>query len=76
MCRIAKLSKLTVPKFIMDALAPIHENEEAVSNFGVAFATDMCKKLLDSGLAPSLHMYTLNREASTRLVCVLQEIYK
>ena len=64
--RIAQLSKLEIPQFIIDAIKPIKEDSEAVQNYGIAHATKMCRELLNSDLVPSLHIYTLNREAAPR----------
>jgi len=62
---------LEIPQFILDTMEPIRENTEAVTNFGVQHGIRMCKELIESGLAPSLHMYTLNREAQTRCESVM-----
>uniref|UniRef100_A0A7E4VGY0 methylenetetrahydrofolate reductase (NADPH) n=1 Tax=Panagrellus redivivus TaxID=6233 RepID=A0A7E4VGY0_PANRE len=66
--RVAELSKLTIPKHIMDTLESIRHDDEAVTKYGIHLAVEMCRRLLDSGVAPSLHMYTMNREHSCREV--------
>jgi methylenetetrahydrofolate reductase (NADPH) len=63
---ICKLSKLDVPQFIVDAVEPIRQNDQAIRNFGVSLAVDMVKELLNSGIAPGIHIYTLNREVASR----------
>ncbi len=60
-----KLSKLEVPQEIIDAIEPIKDNDEAIRNYGVDLAFDLCKQLLDSGRVNGLHFYTLNREVAT-----------
>lgn len=63
--QLAKLSKLQVPQEIKDVIDPIKDNDDAVRNYGIDLATDMCRVLLKSGLVPGLHFYTLNREVAT-----------
>ncbi|CAA0831806.1 Methylenetetrahydrofolate reductase 2 [Striga hermonthica] len=47
----------------MAALEPIKDNEEAVRAYGIHLGTEMCKKIIASGIR-TLHMYTLNMEKS------------
>lgn len=47
----------------MAALEPIKDNEEAVRAYGVHLGTEMCKKIMASGIK-NLHLYTLNMEKS------------
>ena len=67
-----KLSKLEVPQYILDDLEPIKNDDEAIREYGVKFAVNMCRELLCSDDVPGIHIYTLNREiAATEL---LQEL--
>lgn len=61
--RMTTLSKTIVPQHILDTLEPIKENDEAVKDYGVQLAIDMCKELLRSGIK-GFHFYTLNLEKS------------
>lgn len=66
--RMTTLSKTFVPPEITSSLDPIKENDEAVKNYGINLAIEMCKKLLSSDIK-GLHFYTLNLENSvTRIV--------
>lgn len=70
--RIAALSQLTIPEWILTELEPIKHDDDAVRNFGTRIAVDMCKRLLNNGTTSSIHLYTMNREASCREI--LQEL--
>ncbi|XP_005996631.1 methylenetetrahydrofolate reductase isoform X1 [Latimeria chalumnae] len=63
--QLAKLSKLQVPQEIVDVIEPIKDNDAAIRNYGIELAVEMCKVLLESGMVPGLHFYTLNREVAT-----------
>lgn len=65
---LVKLSRLEVPKSIVDAIEPIKDDDEAIRKYGVKLCIDMCRELLDSGIVPGLHFYTLNREVATKEV--------
>ena len=55
--------KLQVPKEISDQLEAVKDNDDATKKLGIKLGTQMCRKLLDSGV-PGLHMYTLNLDRS------------
>ena len=75
---IVRLSKLEVPQEIIDAINPIKENDEAIRNYGIDQAVQMCKALFNAGAddpdlnIPGVHFYTLNREVAT--IEVLQRL--
>ena len=52
-----------VPASLLSSLEAIKDNDEAVKAFGIDNATQMCRRILDSGIC-SLHLYTLNMERS------------
>ena len=54
-----------MPQEIIDSINPIKDNDEAIRNYGIEHATQICRELLSSGVVPGLHFYTLNREVST-----------
>ena len=58
---IVKLSKLEVPDEIRDIVFPLKDNDDAIRNFGIHQATQMIRDLFNSGYAPGVHFYTLNR---------------
>merc|ERR550514_1057768 len=62
------LCKTFIPKAIDEALELIKDNENAVKEYGIEQAVDMCKELMKGG-APGLHLYTLNLEKSATAIC-------
>ncbi|XP_059655884.1 probable methylenetetrahydrofolate reductase (NADH) [Cornus florida] len=61
--RMTGFCKTKIPSEITAALEPIKDNEEAVRAYGVHLGTEMCKKIMASGIK-TLHLYTLNMEKS------------
>ena len=60
------LFKMEVPQYILDAIEPIKDDDEAFRKYGIKLCIDLCRELLDSGIVPGLHFYTLNREAAVK----------
>ncbi|CAB3379925.1 Hypothetical predicted protein [Cloeon dipterum] len=60
--QMVKLSGLQVPESIQKAVEPIKDNDEAVQNFGIHFALQLVRTVLDAKAAPGVHFFTLNRE--------------
>jgi len=65
--RMAEMSGASIPEGLARELAVRGEDEEAVRDFGVAYATLQCSELLAAG-APGIHFYTLNRSPATRMI--------
>jgi methylenetetrahydrofolate reductase (NADPH) len=65
--RMAKMSGATIPDGLQRELDARGEDEEAVRDLGVAYATLQCAELLAAG-APGIHFYTLNRSPATRAI--------
>lgn len=64
---MSKMCNIDVPQDILDEIEPFKDDDAAIKDFGVRFAVDLCKKLLEGG-APGLHFYTLNREVVTERI--------
>jgi methylenetetrahydrofolate reductase (NADPH) len=62
---ITRLSKIDMPSDLVAALHEIKDDDEAVRELGIKHCTAMCRQLLDSGLVPGMHFYTLNRDYAT-----------
>jgi methylenetetrahydrofolate reductase (NADPH) len=65
--RITSLCGATIPARLRRELASRADQPDAVSDFGVAYATMQCAELLRGG-APGVHFYTLNRSPATRAI--------
>jgi len=67
MKRIVEFNKHKVPQRIWDDLEAIKDDDAAVKEYGIQFAIDMIKKMMDNGIH-GFHFYTFNLERSTRVV--------
>lgn len=56
-----------MPQKITDAITPIKDNDEAIRQYGIVQAFEMCQELLKAG-TPGLHFYTLNREVAVKSI--------
>jgi methylenetetrahydrofolate reductase (NADPH) len=65
--RITSLCGSVIPGHLIAELDARVENPQAVTDFGVAYATLQCADLLANG-APGIHFYTLNRSPATRAI--------
>ncbi len=65
--RMAALCGSSIPEGLVRALHARGDDEEAVLDLGVAYATLQCAELLRAG-APGIHFYTLNRSPATRAI--------
>jgi methylenetetrahydrofolate reductase (NADPH) len=65
--RITALCGSNIPGELRRELELRADQPEAVTDFGVAYATLQCTDLLANG-APGIHFYTLNRSPATRAI--------
>ncbi len=61
--RMTSFCKTFVPEHVSDVLETIKDNDAAIKAYGISLGTQMCQRLLDSGV-PGVHMYTLNLDKS------------
>ncbi|KAH3903364.1 probable Methylenetetrahydrofolate reductase 2 [Saccharomycodes ludwigii] len=66
--RRAKWCQINIPKFFLDKLDPVKEDDQAVRLLGTDLVVEMCQKLLDSGYVTHLHMYTMNLEKGSLII--------
>jgi methylenetetrahydrofolate reductase (NADPH) len=67
--KMTDFCKLKVPEQIWTDLRPIKDNDEAVKEYGVQLAQNMCKRILspeNKNRVQGVHFYTLNLERSVR----------
>jgi methylenetetrahydrofolate reductase (NADPH) len=62
--RFTTLCGAELPPALLAELEKRGDDDEAVSQFGIEYATRQCEELLREG-APGLHFYTLNKARST-----------
>ena len=62
--RFTALCGATLPPALVADLDRLGDDDEAVTEFGIEFASRQCEELLAGG-APGLHLYGLNRSRST-----------
>jgi methylenetetrahydrofolate reductase (NADH) len=62
--KFTSLCGARIPSALAARLEELGEDDAAVSEFGIDYATRQCKDLLQSG-APGIHFYTLNKAQST-----------
>jgi len=65
--RITEMCGSIIPAPLLAELEARREEPEAVTDFGVAYATLQCADLLARGV-PGIHFYTLNRSPATRAI--------
>jgi methylenetetrahydrofolate reductase (NADPH) len=65
--RITDLCGAKIPDHFGEELEARKDNEDALKDLGVAYATLQCSDLLARG-APGIHFYTLNRSPATRAI--------
>jgi methylenetetrahydrofolate reductase (NADPH) len=65
--RFTAMCGSAIPDALTEQLEARREDPQAVTEFGVAYATLQCADLLAKG-APGVHFYTLNRSPATRAI--------
>jgi len=65
--RFTAMCGSAIPAALSEQLEARREDPQAVTEFGVAYATLQCADLLAKG-APGIHFYTLNRSPATRAI--------
>jgi methylenetetrahydrofolate reductase (NADPH) len=75
LARIASMCGASIPQYVLGELNERRSSDEAVAEFGVAYATMQCADLLAHG-APGIHFYTLNRSPATRAILSALKLWR
>ncbi|XP_031571834.1 methylenetetrahydrofolate reductase-like [Actinia tenebrosa] len=59
---------VNIPDHIFESLTPIKDDNDAVIDFGVQYAVNMCQQLLASCDVPGIHFYTFNLETALKRI--------
>lgn len=62
-CKFVEFAGVKVPAHVAQELAKRRLDDDAVKNYGIDLATQMCEELAATG-SPGLHFYTLNLESA------------
>jgi methylenetetrahydrofolate reductase (NADPH) len=73
--RITELCGSALPPRLVAELEGRADDPQAVTEFGVAYATLQCTDLLANG-APGIHFYTLNRSSATRAILSALKVFE
>ncbi len=73
--RVTAMCGATLPENVLVELDARKDDEEAVVDFGVAYATMQTADLLANG-APGAHFYTLNRSPATRAIMSALKLWR
>lgn len=65
--RVAQMCGATLPAELRQKLEPVADDQAAVFEVGVAWASRQCEELLAGG-APGIHFYTMNRSHATQRI--------
>ena len=58
---MSNVCHVKIPKFLLDALEPIKDNDESVRKLGTEFILGIIKEIFRDGAACGYHLFTLNR---------------
>lgn len=65
--RFTQMCGAKIPEKVARDLEKVRNDQEAVHEYGVAYATQQCKQLITHRV-PGIHFYTLNKSKATRKV--------
>jgi methylenetetrahydrofolate reductase (NADPH) len=65
--RFTQMCGAKIPEKVMRDLEEVHNDQEAVQEYGVAYATQQCRQLIDHRVL-GIHFYTLNKSKATQEV--------
>lgn len=65
--RFTQMCGAKIPEKVARDLEQVRNDQEAVKEYGVVYATQQCRQLIAHGV-PGIHFYTLNKSRATRKI--------
>lgn len=65
--RFTAMAGCTIPESLVQSLAGVQDDAEALLNLSLEFTLHQCEELLSKG-APGIHFYTLNQSRATAII--------
>ncbi|XP_047363059.1 methylenetetrahydrofolate reductase isoform X2 [Vespa velutina] len=67
--RMTDVCRLNIPNKIFDRLEAIKNDDEAVKNFGIEFAINLIKDIIERRASYGFHLFTLNKITMIQNIC-------
>ncbi|KAK2578032.1 hypothetical protein KPH14_008449 [Odynerus spinipes] len=67
--RMTNICKVNVPKFILNRLDTMKDNDEAVRNFGIELTVNLIKDIIECDASYGFHLFTLNKISMVQNIC-------
>ncbi|XP_035741035.1 methylenetetrahydrofolate reductase-like isoform X4 [Vespa mandarinia] len=67
--RMTDICRLNIPNKIFDRLETIKNDDEAVKNFGIEFAINLIKDIIERRASYGFHLFTLNKITMIQNIC-------
>ncbi|KAF4529683.1 hypothetical protein B566_EDAN010769 [Ephemera danica] len=66
---MVRLTRVQLPTNFSRDLEQIKHHDEAVESYGIHKSVELCQKIFEAGVAPGIHIFTLNRSSAPIELC-------